>query len=243
MVSHKMRQIEIALNQLDHNSSAENPDTSAAAAEQNDMFAEFAQHPASVGGSSPSFSMAVQPFSADQHHGKTPTLPKFKSPRISEHRHGVNPALAMNLLKEIETIVGRWQQELQTILQQIQDIYQEGPIIDGWLDSHDRQPHDGQATVRHTTTDRLRDYEEVFRQSDAKVSYQSPRTGYRLCGLDGNGQHWSRPCPAEEVPSVSLAIARYQKLRQLLSRKQDLETRLGSLAETLVVMHAHLNKD
>jgi hypothetical protein len=85
--------------------------------------------------------------------------------------------------------------------------------------------------------------QEVLNQPDAKVTCESPRTGYRLCGLDAAGQTWSRPCPPDQVASVSLAIARYQKLRQLLTRKQDLETRLSQLAETLIVMHSHLSKD
>jgi len=51
---------------------------------------------------------------------------------------------------------------------------------------------------------------------------------------------WSRPCPSEQIPSVSLAIARYQRLRQLLARKQQLETRLNQLAETLLVLQDHL---
>ncbi|MBW4650173.1 MAG: hypothetical protein KME06_16015 [Kastovskya adunca ATA6-11-RM4] len=191
----------------------------------------------------PSFSMAVQPFPAHKYHGgKTPSLPKFKSPSFSDHRHAANPALAMNLLKEIEGVVGGWQKELQQILRQVQDIYLEGPIVDGWLDSHARESEMGGETVRHAETDRLMDYEEVLNQSDTNVTYQAPRTGYRLCGLDADGKLWSQPCPAEQVPDVSMAIARYHKLRQLLSRKQYLETRLSQLAETLIVLHSHLQE-
>ncbi len=39
-----------------------------------------------------------------------------------------------------------------------------------------------------------------------------------------------------------MAIARYQKLRQLLGRKQHLETRLSQLAETLVILHSHIQQ-
>lgn len=62
---------------------------------------------------------------------------------------------------------------------------------------------------------------------------QTAQTGYRLCGLDAEGQSWSYPCPPEQLLSVSLAIARYQKLRQLLHRKQHLENRFSHLAHTL----------
>ena len=86
------------------------------------------------------------------------------------------------------------------------------------------------------------DYVEEICTNQGKVSEQTPRTGYRLCGLDASGKVWTRPCPPEQVPMVSMAIARHQKLRQLLGRKQYLETRLSQLAETLVVLHSKLKQ-
>jgi hypothetical protein len=239
----ELQRIETALHQLGQPQRTEKSQkTSTSAKQQNDSIEGRTVRQRDT--DELSFSMAVQPFPANKQQGKTPTLPKLKPPSISEHRHAANPALAMNLLKEVEEIVGRWQNELQTIVRQIQDIYIEGPIIDGWLESHSREPQEGLGSVRPTTVDRLMDYvPEVLEQSDEKVTCESPRTGYRLCGLNADGQFWARPCPPDQLPSVSLAIARYQKLRQLLSRKQELETRLSQLAETLVVMHAHLNKD
>jgi hypothetical protein len=148
----------------------------------------------------------------------------------------------MSLLQEIEVIVAGWQQELQQVVRQIQDVYLEGPIVDGWLESHTQKPEAGGEKLSVAEVDRLMDYIDAsFNSEDVKVTYQSPRAGYRLCGLDEDGQFWFRPCPPEQVPTVSVAIARYQKLRLLLSRKQDLETRLTQLAETLVVLHSHLN--
>lgn len=205
---------------------------------------EQADTPPSVATREPSFSLNVQPFSVQKPQGKTPDLPKLKPIQISTHRHGANPALATTLLQEIQEIVGGWQKELQQILKQIQDLYLEGPIVDGWLDSHAREAEVGVAEFRHAEVDRLMDYvEEMINQSqDSETSVQSPRAGYRLCGLDPDGQVWSRPCPPEQVASVSMAIARYQKLRQLLNRKQDLEIRLTQLAETLVILHSHLGE-
>lgn len=200
--------------------------------------------------SSPSFSMTVPPIPVGkQAAGKTPVLPKLKPPSFSNHRHGANPGLAMILLQEIEEVVGGWQKELQQVVRQIQDIYLEGPIVDGWLESHAREPEVEIGMLRHVEADRVMDYVEVEtgnfaspHQPNANVTCEAPRTGYRLCGLNADGQSWSRLCPPEQVPSVSMAIARYQKLRQLLSRKQDLETRLTQLAETLVVLHSHLSE-
>ncbi|MBF2065068.1 MAG: hypothetical protein IGS39_11695 [Calothrix sp. C42_A2020_038] len=176
---------------------------------------------------------------------RAPNLPKFKTPSFTSHRNAANPALAANILSEIQQIVNSWQAELQTIIRQIQDIYIEGPIVNGWLESQSVQVNEtviGTATLRHAEVDRLMDYVEEIcaTQSQSTKPKVSSRTGYRLCGLDATGKVWSRPCPPEQVASVSMAIARYQKLRQLLGRKQYLENRLSQLAETLVMLHGHL---
>ena len=187
--------------------------------------------------------LSVQTFPAQAGEERFPHLPKFKTPNFSNHRHGANPALAMNLLQEIQADVATWQGELKVIVRQIQDIYLEGPIVNGWLESHKKESEaQGMATLRHGEVERLMDYVEEICAAGGKISYQPSRTGYRLCALDSAGKVWSRPCPTEQVPSVSMAIARYQKLRQLLGRKQDLETRLNQLAETLVALHGHLQE-
>ena len=184
--------------------------------------------------------MTVPTFPVEKHQGKMPVLPKLKATSFSNHRHAANPALAMNLLKDIEAIVAGWQQELHQVLRQIQDLYLEGPIVDGWLESYSAsQSKGGYGEMGRLTND----VEEIPSQPDAKVSCQSPRAGYRLCGLDADGQLWWRYCPPEQVASVSVALARHQKLRHLLNRKNYLETRLTQLAETLVILHSHLQAD
>lgn len=186
---------------------------------------------------------SVPVFPTQETGEKTPTLPKFKTPSFSSHRHGANPALAMNMLQAIQEKVASWQIELQTIVQQIQDIYLEGAIINGWLESHPQQPETGvTATLRHAEVDRLMDYVEEICANGDKESYKSVHTEYRLCGVDAAGQVWSRPCPVDQVPSVSIAIARHKRLRQLLVRQQDLENRLSQLAETLVMLHSHIQQ-
>lgn len=186
MVSPNIRQIESTLNQLSQSNPTDSQKTSAPAREYLDNQGKHSGRQAHRG--VPSFSMGVQPFPIGKNHDQTPTLPKLKSASISEHRHGANPALAMNLLKDIEATVTGWQQELQKLVRQIQDLYLEGPIVDGWLDSHERKTQKAQTQVRRSQTDRLRDYvEQELSQPDAKVSCQSPRTGYRLCGLDADG--------------------------------------------------------
>ena len=187
---------------------------------------------------------SVQTFPALDEDIKAPSLPKFKTPSFSSHRNAPNPALASNVLQEIQEIAQGWQTELHKILRQIQDLYLQGPIVNGWLESHTIEPQpEGTATLRHAEVDRLMDYvEEICAAQEAQPSSESKRAGYRLCGLDASGEVWSRPCPPEQVPEVSMAIARYQQLRQHLDRKQKLENRLNQLAETLVVLHGHIKQ-
>lgn len=195
----------------------------------------------------------VAAFSVETSTIKSPNLPKFKTPSFSSHHHAANPALAMNMLQEIQQIVSNWQVELKTVIRQIQDIYIEGPIVNGWLESHPSAtdvekpptPSTGTATLRHGDVDELMNYvEEIC--AKPKQPVQKPKsaatTEYKLCGLDASGKMWTRPCPSEQVAGISMAIARYQKLRQLLGRKQYLELRLNQLAETLVMLHGHIQE-
>jgi hypothetical protein len=190
----------------------------------------------------------VQPFPAEQTCPEAPPMPKTKPPSFSSHRHAVNPNLAVGLLKEVEAVVIRWQLELEQTILEIQALYLDGPIVDGWLESHPYGSPQvmqavGTATLRHAEIDRLMEYvEEICRMPQTLDLGEVPRTGYRLCGLDTDGQLWSRPCPSQQVPYVSLAIARYQKLRILLARKQNLENRLNQLIQNLTLMHGMMQE-
>ncbi|MBW4522524.1 MAG: hypothetical protein KME16_22965 [Scytolyngbya sp. HA4215-MV1] len=185
----------------------------------------------------------VQPDSVASRQPPLPMLPKLKPLNFTSHRNGANPALAVNLLREIEQVVVSWQDELQQILRQIQDLYLEGPIVDGWLESQPQESETDVSPLRHTEVERLLHFVDEVCNPQTKGEKESVRTaGYRLCGLNPDGQLWCRDCPPEQVPSVSLAIARYHKLRQLLTRKQELETRLSQLSEALIVMHGHLHQ-
>lgn len=126
-----------------------------------------------------------------------------------------------------QTAVATYQAQLRKIVCQIQDLYLEGPIVDGWLESYARIPEPKTITLSHESVDQVIDYvEEVYRFGQG-ITCESPRPGYRLCGLDVSGQKWSRPCPLEQLPSVSIAIGRYQRLKQLLERKQYIELLIG----------------
>ncbi|QYO63492.1 hypothetical protein [Leptolyngbya sp. 7M] len=102
----------------------------------------------------PPVAETVQPFPAEQNCPDAPTLPKSKPPSFSSHRHAVNPNLALGLIKEVETVVMQWQLDLEQTILEIQALYLEGPIVEGWLESHAYDlppvtPAPGMATLRH----------------------------------------------------------------------------------------------
>lgn len=63
-----------------------------------------------------------------------PALPRSKSPELSSHQNSTNPMLPLGLLQDIGKEVLVWQQALQEVHQKIQSLYQEGPILNGWLE-------------------------------------------------------------------------------------------------------------
>ncbi|MGQ9870440.1 hypothetical protein [Leptodesmis sp.] len=68
---------------------------------------------------------------------RTPNLPEFVAavPESSRQQAMAAPALATNLLGDLQNRVQEWTLGLQEILEQIQALYSEGPVIEGWLES------------------------------------------------------------------------------------------------------------
>lgn len=156
-----------------------------------------------------------------QQSPKKPTLPELNS-----HFNSFNPALK-NLPQQTDVTVIK--AHLQKIVCQIQDIYLEGPMVDGWLEAYPRPTEPKTLVRRDEPVEHLMKYvKEVYSFEQGQVICEFPRPGYRLCGLDAAGQKWTRPCPLDQLASVSIAIARYQKLQHLLESKQHLERRLAN---------------
>lgn len=166
-----------------------------------------------------------QPSPAQTSLAKALKLPKFNS---ASHRctpQAVNSGSEANSSPETPLDIASYEEKLEQVIVQIKDTYLEGPLVDGWLESHPPIPEPTSGTLRHGSVEHLMEYvEEVC--SFEGIICESPRTSYRLCGLDAAGQKWSHPCPLEQLPSVTMAIARYQKLQQLLQQKQSLEIHL-----------------
>ncbi len=168
-------------------------------------------------------------------------LPKPKTVALTPHRNAANPALSRSILTEMLTIVETWETELAQITKQIQNLYLDGPIIDGWLESAGTPSQAETIAFRHADISQLVSFVEQLQAGKItpdKISAQS--AAYRLCGLNADGQLWHYPCPADQVPAVSVAIARHHQLRQLRTRQQNLEDRLAQFSENLVRLHSQL---
>ena len=167
--------------------------------------------------SQPDASAPIPPL---QPNSQAPALPIFNS-TSAENAPAQEPSLVVTT-PPIST------QDLQQVIQQIESLYREGPIVDGWLESYACES----TPSNDNTVDMATPLEYVKAAGSLKqdqVICEAPRSCYRLNGVNPTGQQWSYPCPIEQLPSVSLAIARYEKLLQLLDRKHDLEARLKSL--------------
>ncbi|WP_198807208.1 hypothetical protein [Leptolyngbya sp. BL0902] len=166
-----------------------------------------------------------------------------KRPTFSRHRHDANPALALKVLQDIHLAVESWHSELRQTVQIIQNLYLEGPIVDGWLEATDGpapSTQDAAALLRHADpqalsgyVDRLCESQETQGQESQEASASAAPPSYRLCSLNADGQLQCMPCPPEQVSTLSLAIARHQKLRQLVDQKRYLEAKLKRAVEVL----------
>ncbi len=120
-------------------------------------------------------------------------------------------------------------EQLQQVVQQITNLYMEGPIVDGRLESYacESPPSNDHKAVYDANPVEYVKAASSLEQD--RVTCEAPRACYRLSGVSQTGQQWSYSCPIEQLPSVSVAIARYEKLLQLLEHKQNLEMQLKEM--------------
>ena len=178
----------------------------------NGVMEQILQTPSDIfeGVKQPSFRI-VGTHSSGVKGGLMPALPKLKTEPISVHRHRANPHFVLDLLQDLENQARQWVEQLHGVQREIQDVYLEGPLINGWLASA-----------------------VTGKQVEGKMLTPAElEGGYVLCGLDEYGRLWSKPCPVNELPAVGLAIARYHRLKKLLDKKQDIERQLQGLVQSL----------
>jgi hypothetical protein len=194
--------------------------------------------------SSASVSYAVKQ-SAPAEPAALPLLPRAQRPTFSSHRNDANAALALDLLADVQGAIVGWHQALRDILLEIQELYMSGPIVDGWLESTNRQTNqtdldEHAAILRHGDPEQVAAYvDQLAQQAQADATQQGSQ--YRLCTLDAEGQMQCQACPPGQLGVISQAIARNQKLRQLVSQKQYLEAKLKRASEALEVTRKALD--
>ncbi|PSN20170.1 hypothetical protein C7271_03570 [filamentous cyanobacterium CCP5] len=184
---------------------------------------------------------------ADGHDFKRlPSLPRTKRPVLSSHRHDANPAMALKVLQDIQTAVNSWHQELRQVVGQIQDLYLEGPIVEGWLEAVPEgtgTAENSEASVlRHADPQDLEGYvDQHWGQPQAGTHSGEPAPRYNLCRLDADGRLQCQLCPVDQLAHITRAVARHQRLRQHLSQKHYLESRLKRAVEVLTRVRGELD--
>lgn len=172
------------------------------------------------------------PISTDHLGASTDRLSPVQIPKFSHLRQDANPILAAHMLQEIYKLVTEWQQELQEIERRSIEINDRGPILAAWLESRTFKRNANGAAIPTP-------YVNVPVESTGLASLD-PEAGYRLCGLDEYGALWTRPCSMAEILSVSQAIARYQQLKDLTARQQQVEQYIRQILEDLVHLRMKL---
>jgi hypothetical protein len=92
-------------------------------------------------------------------------LPPLPAEAVASQRHEVPPALAFNLLRDIQAMVNQWQVQQRQIMQAMQTLYAQGPMVDGWLQS---SLDLAKAEVPQSTDT----YSTIFRHGDADALMQ-----------------------------------------------------------------------
>jgi hypothetical protein len=153
-------------------------------------------------------------------------------PKFNNSRQDPNPILAAHMLQEMYKMLIEWQQELEQIDRDCLNITASGPILAAWLESRTFKPGSTGAAIPspYLTVDAI------------GLTTVDPQAGYRLCGLDEHGELWVRACAMSEILSVSQAIARYQQLKDLNTRKQKIESYIRQILEDLVHLRIKLEE-
>ncbi|MEO0770823.1 MAG: hypothetical protein AAFY72_15625 [Cyanobacteria bacterium J06649_4] len=196
-------------------------------------------------------------------------LPPVGTEATVSQKHEVNPALALNALGDIQSLVTTWRDQLRSVVRSLHSIHAQGPMVDGWLESSSQMPTSTAAEaslLRHGDADALMQYVESLgaQQTTGAEVNRTPEGGpftggpsaasstanalesatqYRLCSLDEHGRMRSQPCPPEQMGVVSIAIARYQKFKQLMGKKRALEAKLQTAVDQLNAVRSSLQQE
>jgi hypothetical protein len=144
--------------------------------------------------------------------------------KLKGQYHQPNAGLVLHLLQELQYLLNSWQHEILELEQNIALVRESGPIVAGWLE----------AEANNT---------DVSLESPERISevLQQQSLDYQLCSLDERGEIATRDCPEPEMFGISKALARHQKLRQLIDRKSNLEANIKHTLATLVHLRMEIH--
>jgi hypothetical protein len=137
--------------------------------------------------------------------------------KLKGQYHQPNAGLVLHMLQELQYLLNSWQKEILDLEQKIALVRESGPIVAGWLEA--------EANNTDFSLESLEKIPEILQQQSLD---------YQLCSLDEGGEIATRDCPEPEMFGISKALARHQKLRQLIDRKSNLEANIKHTLATLV---------
>ena len=170
-------------------------------------------------------SVANQPLSNLGNPTGVPTslaavqLPPVDTAAFTSGRHEVNPAIALNLLRDIQTAITQWQAEQRHLISAMRTLYAQGPMVDGWLQSSLPNQtllanQDSSHTVSDATILRHGDAEALLKYVEALENHAS----HADAQTDSVGR--SQPLPLQQ-PSPSTPSPSQPSEYWLCSLKDD----------------------
>ncbi len=143
--------------------------------------------------------------------------------KLKGQYHQPNAGLVLHMLQELQYLLNSWQQEILELEQNIAVVRESGPIVAGWLEAEASSDFSSESPEP---------IPEILPQQSLD---------YQLCSLDERGEVAARDCPTPEMFGISKALARHQKLRQLIDRKSNLEANIKHTLATLVHLRMEIH--
>lgn len=110
------------------------------------------------------------PLSSTYGQVKSPSiqLPPIDTESFVSGRHEVNPAIALNLIQDIQRSITQWQVQQRQVISAMRTLHAQGPMVDGWLQSSlPSQPLRASSPQNSFHTEHLPNSATILRHGDA----------------------------------------------------------------------------
>lgn len=121
-------------------------------------------------------------------------LPPIDTAAFVSGRHEVNPAIALNLIQDIQRSITQWQAQQRQVITDMRTLHAQGPMVDGWLQSS--LPSQPAPTAQHTAQN-LPESATILRHGDADalMRYVEALEDGRLSGSHFEADHATSAIP------------------------------------------------